>query len=130
MFAYLILTLITVPLLELALLIKVGQHFGVVTTILLVIGTGIAGAALAKLQGLRILWDIRELLNRGIMPGDQLLEGLLILLGAVLLLTPGLITDTIGFFCLIPMSRGFLVRLLKRKIEEYLRTGSLRIFIR
>ncbi|MGI6553659.1 MAG: FxsA family protein [Clostridia bacterium] len=130
MLVYLILALTAVPFLELALLIKLGQHLGLMPTILLVIGTGIAGAALAKLQGLKVLWDIRELLQRGIMPGNQLLEGLFILLGAVLLLTPGLITDTIGFLCLLPLPRSILVGLVKRKIEEYLRTGTLRIFMR
>jgi len=125
---YLLVILILVPLVELGLLIKVGQHFGAVNTILLVILTGVAGAWLAKYQGLRVLWEIRSLLSRGVMPGYKLVEGLLVLLGGLLLLTPGFVTDVLGLLCLLPVSRPFLAGLVIRMLENYLRSGRVRIY--
>lgn len=125
---YLLVILILVPLVELGLLIKVGQHFGAVNTILLVILTGVAGAWLAKYQGLRVLWEIRSLLSRGVMPGYKLVEGLLVLLGGLLLLTPGFVTDVLGLLCLVPVSRPFLAGLVIRMLENYLRSGRVRIY--
>jgi len=106
MLGYLMLLFIIVPIVELALLIKVGQHIGAFNTISIVIGTGIAGALLAKSEGLKTLRGIQHDLELGIMPSERLLDGLFIFTGGLLLLTPGLITDMVGFLLLIPYTRG------------------------
>jgi UPF0716 protein FxsA len=123
-----LLALIVMPLVELAVLIKLGQHIGAGTTILLVILTGIAGAYLAKYQGLKVLWEMRDLVARGILPGLKIVEGVLVLIGAILLLAPGLITDVVGFLFLLPVTRQFFVQLAMKFLEGYIRSGRFRIY--
>ncbi|NLC76101.1 MAG: FxsA family protein [Clostridia bacterium] len=125
---YLLLAVILLPLVELVLLIKLGQYLGALNTVLLVILTGVAGALLAKYQGWKVLWEFRSLLAQGIIPGRKILEGVLVLAGGILLLTPGLITDTLGFLFLLPPTRQFFVQLALKMLEEYLRSGRLKIY--
>ncbi|MCJ7802846.1 MAG: FxsA family protein, partial [Candidatus Marinimicrobia bacterium] len=89
MFGRLLLLFITVPLIEVLILIKLGSLFGFWPTIFLVIGTGILGAYLAKLYGLTIWNKIQQDLQAGKMPADNLIDGLLILIASIVLLTPG-----------------------------------------
>ncbi|MBN2233253.1 MAG: FxsA family protein [Deltaproteobacteria bacterium] len=103
-----------IPLAELYVLIETGRLIGTVATILLVIGTGIAGAALARQQGLRTMYQVRSSLDRGVMPAEELVDGLLILVAGAVLLTPGLITDACGLFLLWPPGR----RLVKDRLRE------------
>lgn len=121
---YLILLFITVPIIELALLIKVGQYLGVFNTLMIVIGTGFLGALLARSQGLRLLRDLQDKLNMGILPSEELLDGLFILFGGVLLLTPGLITDLIGFLSLTPYTRNMAKDWLKEKLRGMIEEGQ------
>jgi len=118
MIVYLILLFTVVPIVELALLIKIGQYLGVGYTLAIVIITGITGAYLAKLQGLITLRRIQEDIKGGRMPADKLFDGVLILCSGILLLTPGLITDVIGFMGLVPVSRNLFKRYLKQKIKD------------
>jgi len=122
MLAYMVILFVTVPLVELALLIKVGQHIGVMNTILIVALTGIAGAMLARREGLKALYGIQRDLEMSILPSERLLDGFLIFIGGVLLLTPGLVTDLIGFLLLMPASRKlaktWLVNRFRRMIEK------------
>jgi len=104
-------------------LIKIGQSLGLGYTLGLVIFTGILGAYLTRWQGFVTLRKIQEDVNNGRMPADRLLDGVLILCSGILLLTPGLITDLIGFVGLIPFSRSLLKRWLKRKIKNMLKQG-------
>lgn len=101
------------PILELWLLIRIGQATSALTTIALVILTGVIGAALAKHEGLRTYLRIREDLAAGRLPGDHLVDAMLILVAGVLLITPGLISDTLGIVLLIPP--------LRRKMREHLK---------
>jgi UPF0716 protein FxsA len=73
--------------------------------VMTVIGTGVGGAALARSQGMIVIQKLREASSRGQVPGTALLDGALVLLGGLLLLTPGYITDIIGFCCLFPVTR-------------------------
>ena len=115
MFARLLILFIAVPLVELALLIKLGNAIGLWPTVLIVIATGALGAALAKSQGTRTVWTIRREMAEGKPPGESLVNGLLILVGGVVLLTPGLLTDVLGFCLLVPVTRKwFRTRLLAR----------------
>ena len=113
MFARLLVLFTVVPLVELALLIKLGGAVGLWPTVFLVIATGALGAALAKSQGTRTVWTIRREMAEGKPPGESLVNGLLILVGGVVLLTPGLLTDVLGFCLLVPATRKwFRTRLL------------------
>lgn len=123
MLGYLILLFTVVPAIELALLIKIGQFIGVAYTMGIVIFTGVTGAYLAKMQGLITLRRIQDDVNQGQMPADKLFDGVLILCSGILLLTPGFVTDLIGFMGLIPWTRNVFKRWLKRKIEGMIDQG-------
>ena len=124
MLGYLILLFTLVPVIELSLLIKVGQNIGLSNTMLIVIFTGIGGAYLAKAQGIITLVRAQQDVNKGIMPTDKIFDGILILCGGILLLTPGLITDTMGFIMLIPFTRDLIKRWVKHKIQDMISQGK------
>src|SRR4030042_726636 len=121
-FAKLVILFLIVPATELYILIEVGKKIGGLTTIGIIILTGITGAYLVKSQGFMILRKIQNDLNEGIMPGDSLIQGAIILAGGILLLTPGFVTDILGFIFLVPVSRNivkkYLLKWLKGKIKE------------
>jgi len=121
-FTKLLILFVIVPVTELYILIEVGKRIGSLTTIGIIIFTGILGAYLVKNQGFMILKKIQNDLNEGIMPGDSLIQGAIILAGGILLLTPGFVTDILGFIFLIPVSRNvikkYLLKWLKGKIKE------------
>jgi len=121
-FSKLLILLIVVPVVELYILIEIGQQIGAFTTIGIIVLTGIVGAYLVKNQGFMVLKKIQYDLNQNILPGDSLLQGIIILAGGIFLLTPGFITDIIGFIFLIPISREivkkYLLIWLKRKIDS------------
>ena len=94
-----------VPILEISVLIKVAGGIGLGSTILLVIATAILGAFLVKQQGFETLRNAQSQMARGKMPAMELAEGIALLIAGALLLTPGFITDTIGFCCLTPPLR-------------------------
>jgi UPF0716 protein FxsA len=113
MFLRLLLLFTIVPLVELFILIKLGGVIGVGPTVAIVIGTGILGAWLARRQGLGVLRRLGAELDQGRLPTEALLDGLLILIAGALLLTPGLITDALGFTLLVPPGRKIARRLVK-----------------
>ncbi len=108
--AILLLIFIAIPLLEIALLIKIGQAIGFWATILLVIATAVLGTWLLHAQGMETLRRVMTALDQGKPPVGPVLEGFLLLVAGLLLLTPGILTDTIGFILLIPPVRSVLVR--------------------
>lgn len=116
-----------VPLLELLLLIQVGQWMGMWPTVGLVILTGVVGAALARMEGSRTLWKIQEELSRGRLPGESLLDGMAILLGGALLLTPGILTDLVGFSFILPPTRRLLLGRIRKSLEGRLQEGTIRV---
>ena len=120
---YLILLFTVLPVMELALLIKAGTIVGVFNTILIILVTGVFGFYLARLQGFVVVSKIQENLTRGIMPGSELIDGVLILAGGVLLIIPGFITDMLGIFLLIPWTRTFVKILLNRKLKSMIKKG-------
>ncbi len=125
MLGYLILLFITVPTIELVLLIKIGQVIGLYYTVVIVIFTGVTGAYLAKIQGALILGKIRDDINLGRMPADRLIDGFLILVSGILLLTPGFLTDFAGFIGLIPVTRKVLREWMKGKIGDMIKKGKI-----
>ena len=130
MFAKLLLLFTLVPLLELYILIQLGQVIGAGPTVLIVLATGFFGVFLAKAQGFLALGRIANTLRCGELPGDELMDGVLILVGAAFLLTPGLISDTTGFLFLIPATRKSVKRFILRKLKKALDEGTLRLFWR
>lgn len=142
MFLRLILLLTTVPILELILLLQVhhavaarwGFGVGLLVTIGSIAFTGILGAALARYQGLGVLREIRQSVARGEIPGRALADGVLVLVGAALLLTPGFITDALGLSLLAPPTRALyrrgLLHWLRRKIERGEIKVSTSVFVR
>ncbi|MBT4503488.1 MAG: FxsA family protein [Gemmatimonadetes bacterium] len=124
MFLRLLLLFILMPIVELGLLIEVGRHLGTWVTVALVVGTGAIGASLARSQGSRAFYRLREAIGSGAFPGDELFDGVLILAGGLLLLTPGLITDLIGFAALIPGTRHLIKSYLKRLVRRRINFGE------
>ena len=118
---------IIMPIIELAVLLKLNEYAGLVNTIAIVIITGFVGAFLARAQGIMVLAQIRRDLAEGRMPAPRLMDGVMILIAGVLLITPGLITDTVGFLLLIPVVRSTIRAWLRRKLEEKFRDGTANI---
>ncbi len=116
MLARLLLLFITVPLIELFLLVQLGERIGLAATVALVVVTGILGASLARQQGLATWSRFQQESAAGRPPGRTLLDGLLILVAGAVLLTPGLLTDLTGFALLVPPIRS----LLSRRLEGWL----------
>ncbi|MDO6443680.1 FxsA family protein [Marinobacter sp. 2_MG-2023] len=122
---------IIMPIAEMAVLIQVGSVIGVFNTIGFVLLTAVAGAWLLRQQGLATLLKANQRLNSGELPAREVAEGLILAVGGVLLLTPGFITDAVGFFCLVPFTRHWLAaQALKRMVVSgkssgfYFRAGS------
>ena len=118
----LFLLFIVLPAAELALLIEIGRHLGTLATLALIVVTGALGAGLARQQGLRVLEQVQGELAAGRLPAGPMLDGLLILLAAAVLVTPGVITDAFGFLCLTPgfrsLVKGDILRRLERAVAE------------
>jgi len=118
MFLRLFLLFTCIPLVELYLLLQIGSVIGAVNTFLLVIITGVVGAYLAQQEGIRTLERIRTLMARGEMPGEPLIDALLILVAGFVLITPGILTDLLGFLMLIPATRAPIRRWIKGQLER------------
>jgi UPF0716 protein FxsA len=112
-FLLLVVLFTVIPAIEIGLFVTIGGQIGAFATVAVVLFTGIAGAALARSQGTRVLRDVQESLARGEMPTDELVEGALVLFGGALLLTPGFLTDFLGVTCLLPPTRKALAAVLK-----------------
>ena len=124
MLARLVLLFALVPLVELILLVEIGRRIGTVPTVLLVIGTGLLGAYFAKSQGLATLRRVQRDLERGQVPAEGLIDGVLILLGGLLLLTPGVLTDAAGLLLVLPAPRFAFKRWLRRRLEHAIASES------
>ena len=124
MFARLLILFTVVPLIELALLIKLGNVIGLWPTIFIVIATGVLGAALARSQGTQVISAIRAEVAEGRPPTESLINGLLVLVGGVVLLTPGLLTDLLGFSLLIPFTRNWFKKKLRSRLKKYAERNS------
>lgn len=116
-----------VPIAELAILIQVGKEIGAIGTIFIVFATGVVGAWLARAQGLGVIRRIREAVMKGCPPSTELIDGAFILVGGGLLVTPGIMTDLVGFFCLIPATRIILQRWVERKVLKWIDLNSMNI---
>ena len=119
----LFLLFIFVPLLEIYFLLKVGNIIGAFPTVLVVVSTAIAGTWLLKQQGLATLMRLQTSAAQGRMPAQEMAEGLALAFGGALLLTPGFVTDIIGFLCLIPFTRRGIIRWIMRRTKMKVMSG-------
>ncbi len=118
MFGRLLFLFIVIPLVDLFLLLWISKHTGLPATIGLVIITGVIGASLARRQGSFVKGQIRDRLAQRQMPADLLGDGAMIMFAAGLLLTPGLLTDLLGFSLLLPTGRAFYKRMVADKFKS------------
>ena len=109
---YLFLIFVITPVLEMWLLISVGNYLGALPTIGLVLLTAFIGINLLRAQGFETLWRGRRKFDEGQLPAQEIAEGIILAVSGALLLTPGFATDLIGFFGLIPPIRQLIARLI------------------
>jgi UPF0716 protein FxsA len=126
MFFKLFLALTLIPLVEIYLLIKIGSHLGAFNTVFIVILTALLGAWLARLEGGKTMTKVRESLNRGELPAEEMLDAMLILVAGIVLLTPGFVTDLAGLGILVPQIRYWFKRWLRKKFDEWVSSDKLR----
>ena len=117
MFSRLLLFFIFIPIIELYLLIQLGSRIGFAPTLGLIVLTGILGASLARQQGLSTLARIQNELKNGRPPTDELIEGAMIVVGGIVLLTPGILTDLFGFALMLPKFRKSIASSLKKSFS-------------
>ncbi len=127
MFGKLFLLFALVPVAEIYVLVSVGGVIGVFPTIALVLLTALAGAHLARLQGMSVMLRIRENLDKGFMPAEELLDALLIFLAGMALLTPGFLTDLCGLLILLPATRNIFKRWLRKKFDQWRQNPNVHI---
>jgi UPF0716 protein FxsA len=123
-FSYLVALFVGLPLLELWVLLLIGDRIGWPPTILLVFVTGVVGAGLARSQGFQTLAAIQRDMAAGIMPAPRLMDGVMILVAGAMLITPGILTDVCGFLLLVPATRQIIRNYLRIKLEKKMREGS------
>jgi UPF0716 protein FxsA len=127
MLGRLLLLFLLTPAIELGLLIQVDRLIGFGPTIGLIVVTGIAGSYLARREGLNTWRRLNERLNAGDLPGTELIDGVIILMAGALLVTPGVLTDVIGFLGLLPPTRALIRRLVMRRFRRKIEEGSFQV---
>lgn len=125
MYKILFLLLLIIPALEIGLLVLSGNVIGIIPTILLIILTGVIGVWLAKREGLQVIRLTQMQLAQGEIPSGVLLDGICILFGGILLLAPGFLTDLLGFYLLIPFTRGTVKALLTKIFQQMVQNGHI-----
>lgn len=126
MFARLLALFVIVPAIELYLLIKLGTMIGAAETFGIILLTGIVGSYLAKSQGLSVWNRLQSKLHTGSVPGQELIDGVIILLSGALLITPGVLTDVVGLLGLVPATRAVIRQFLKAKFTTGMMSGNVR----
>jgi UPF0716 protein FxsA len=116
----LVVLFVFVPIVELAVIIQVGQAIGVVETLLLMVVVSVAGAWLVKREGIGVWRRAQRQLDTGVMPGRELVDGVLIMVAGALLLLPGFVSDCLGILLLLPpvraVVRGLVIRRLRTRV--------------
>jgi UPF0716 protein FxsA len=108
----LVIAFVVLPLVELYVLIQVGHVIGVLPTIGLLLAVSFLGAWLVKREGAKTWRAFRQALAEGRVPARETFDGALVIVGGALLLAPGFVTDVVGAFCVLPVTRGLVRRLL------------------
>lgn len=118
MLGWLVLAFVSLPVVELALLVWIGERIGLWPTVGIVLATGVLGAILARVQGLVALREVADAVRAGRVPKVELAAGALFLVGAAFLLTPGVITDVAGFLLMVPMVRRWTARFAIKRVRS------------
>jgi UPF0716 protein FxsA len=127
MLGRLLLLFLMTPAVELGLLIQVNSLIGFGPTIGLIIATGVAGSYLARREGVHTWQRLNERLNTGDLPGKELVDGVIILVAGALLVTPGVLTDVVGFLGLLPPTRALIRKVLMRRFKSKMEQGSMQV---
>ncbi len=122
--ALLVAALVIVPIVEIYVLLQVGQLLGVLQTVVLLVVMSLLGAYLLRREGARTWRAFRTALASGRLPAAEVADGALVILGGALLLTPGFATDAFGLLCVLPPTRAVLRRLLTRQVARRLTVGT------
>lgn len=123
----LILFIILIPAADIGILLYAGSKIGLFPTIFFIFLTGFIGAYLAKKQGMKTIQEARYKLSHGQIPGESVLDGICILVGGTLLITPGFITDILGMLLLFPFTRKFFKWMLKGYFFKRIKSGKIKI---
>jgi UPF0716 protein FxsA len=124
MLKWLLFAIIVIPTIEIWGIVQIGHQIGIIPTIGLILFTGFAGAYLARLEGRKALMEVQRQMNNGQPPGHAVLNGICVLIGGILLLTPGFFTDIVGLTLLLPLTRPFYRKLLYKFIMEQMKHGK------
>lgn len=127
MLAKLLLIFTVIPLIELTILMLIGQLIGLWATIALVIITGIVGAVMVKIEGISVVMQILGDLRNGVLPGRGMVDGVLILIGGIMLITPGIMTDIAGLLLVFPGTRILFREKTIKWLKKKLLSGSLKV---
>ena len=122
--ALLVAALVIVPIVEIWVLLQVGQLLGVLQTVVLLVVMSLLGAYLLRREGARTWRAFRTALASGRLPAAEVADGGLVILGGALLLTPGFATDAFGLLCVLPPTRAVLRQLLTRQVAKRLSVGA------
>lgn len=120
---------VIVPVIELILLIQLGQVVGLGLTLALVVFTGVAGATLARAEGVRVFFRFQEEMASGRLPGQALLDGISVLIGGAFLLTPGVLTDVAGFSLILPPTRRWIQKRVRARLEKSIKEGTVNMVV-
>ncbi len=120
---------IIVPAVELGLLIQVGTVLGTWPTVALIVFTGILGAYLARLQGLSVLGRAQQQMSRGELPAGSLADGVMILVASALLVTPGILTDALGFSLLVPALRNRIKSVVLERFRKAVQENRVQVHV-
>jgi UPF0716 protein FxsA len=127
MFLTLVILFALLPLAEVFLLVEVGRAAGALNTLGLVVATALLGATLTRHQGMIVVQRIRESLAQGMVPAEEVVDAVLIFVAGIVLITPGFITDAVGFLLLIPQTRTAVKHWLREKFRQWIDRGDMRI---
>jgi UPF0716 protein FxsA len=127
LFGRLLVLFTVVPIVELALLVWLGGEIGFWPTVGLIAGTALLGSYLAHREGLSAYARFRARLAEGGLPGNELTDGIIILIAGALLLTPGVLTDVVGFLGLLPPTRAVIKRAVLSRVRRGMQGGSIRV---
>lgn len=125
LFWFLLVTFIVVPTIEIAIFIWTGGHIGIWSVIGLIVLTGILGTIIVRHEGMDTIRRAQQIWQQGEIPRDEILDGICILIGSILLITPGFFTDVVGFLIVFPLTRKPFRNLLKRIIAKKISKGTI-----
>ena len=126
LFPILLALFIILPLVEIYLFIQIGGFIGALATVTCVVLTALLGVSLLRAQGFQTMAKFQEQIAMGELPAETMLEGVALLIGGALLLTPGFLTDALGLLCLLPFTRRAIIRGLLSGLSVRSFAGSVR----